>query len=376
DLREGATRFRLPAGPHLAASDEGVPGLAELGVLLRASDELVAGGVTDDDAFAALVAAGSSIGGAQPKAAVRGWGEAPAIAKFTRPALGTEPHWDVVGWERVTQLLARRCGLDTVPSGLVRAGGTRADGTAAGGSAAGRGKEGGGEGAGGGNVFVIERFDRCAGRRIGFATAFTMLGAIERDDAHSYLEIVEVLRAHSPRPQRDLEELFRRVVFSILVANTDEHLRNHGFLRRGGGWALSPLYDVNPNPRSEGLLMTAVDEADHSASIELAASSAESYGLSARRGCEVIGEVEAGTRPWREVAASLCLRPEEVELMAAAFESPERGVAARLAGLAGRAAGGPGGRGATGNRSSRAMALDTGSATALGGASDAGSATA
>ena len=108
-------------------------------------------------------------------------------------------------------------------------------------------------------VLLVERFDRDRDERLGYVSALTMLEARDRD-VRTYVDIAEVIEVESPRTSRDLAELWRRIAFSILVSNTDDHLRNHGFLRAENGWTLSAAFDINPDPDSQGLLSTAIDD--------------------------------------------------------------------------------------------------------------------
>jgi serine/threonine-protein kinase HipA len=195
----------------------GVPKLVALPTLLDASDRLSSDDPDSQD-IRDLVDAGSSLGGARPKASVlTNHGEL-AIAKF--PHRGGD-EWDVPGWEKLLADLAVRAGITVAPAELVQVQGR--------------------------NVLVSRRFDRDGGRRVGFASALTMLEASD-GDRRSYLEIAEVVEVHSPQPRADLVELYRRIAFSALTANTDDHLRNHGFLRTNNGWQLARLRP-EPQPR-------------------------------------------------------------------------------------------------------------------------------
>ena len=207
--------------------------------LLRAVDHLDAEGTMDRD-LKDLIDAGSSLGGARPKAAVIDASGRLAIAKF--PRSGSDD-WDMPGWEKLELDLAERAGLNVARSDLAQVGGR--------------------------HVLVVDRFDRSDGLRTGFTSALTMLEASDGEQ-RSYLEIAEVIERHSNRAAADLRELYRRIVFSILTGNTDDHLRNHGFLRHLRGWVLSPAYDLNPNPDSPDRLSTAIDLDDTHASIETA----------------------------------------------------------------------------------------------------------
>jgi len=162
---------------------------------------------------------GSSLGGARPKANVTAPDGGLWIAKF--PSVKDE--WDVGLREYETSVLARKAGLNVPETKAQRLSKT-------------------------GTTFFSKRFDREGARRIHYASAMTMLGASDGEDGHSYLEIAEWLSANSADATADLHELWSRMAFSRLVCNTDDHLRNHGFLLSDKGWRLSPLFDVNPNP--------------------------------------------------------------------------------------------------------------------------------
>ena len=300
ELRQGAVRLRDPAtNGFLAPADSGVPSLVELPTLLAASD-VVDSDAPESDAIKDLIAAGASLGGARPKASVRLPTGGLAMAKFPRPS---HDSWDVTGWERVEAALAERAGIQTARSELV--------------SVAGR------------HVLLIERFDRQAGRRIGFSSALTMLEASDLEP-RSYLEIGEVIARFSPSPTAELEQLFRRMVFSILTSNTDDHLRNHGFLRTNHGWSLSPAFDMNPNPEGVGQQATAIDLDDRSASVEVALGVADHFRLTAGQAKEVVTEIERATSAWRAVATDLGIQASALSRMEAAYETSERALARRL----------------------------------------------
>jgi len=294
DARQGAIRFRRPGTTvYYSAHRNAVPRLIELPRLLYAVDHLDAEGTLGGD-LADLIDAGSSLGGARPKAAVIDEAGRLAFAKF--PRSGSD-EWDVAGWEEVQLRLARNAGLYVAESELVAIGGR--------------------------HVLIVDRFDRRDERRIGFASALTMLEAADGEQ-RSYLEIAEIIELHSPRPTADLRELYRRIIFSILTANTDDHLRNHAFLRQGRGWTLSPAYDLNPSPDSPGRLSTAIDLDDTSASIETALSVASYFRLPPAEARSLISSVETATSRWRHEAAALSLPKREVDRMADAFETDQR----------------------------------------------------
>jgi serine/threonine-protein kinase HipA len=150
-----------------------------------------------------------------------------------------------------------------------------------------------------------------------------MLGAADRE-TRSYLEIADALRMHGAAVSEDLPALWRRVVFNVLIANTDDHLRNHGFLYTGpDGWRLSPAYDLNPVPVDikPRVLSTAISlDNDPTASLELALEVARDFALSGRDAIAVAGAVGQAVARWRDEAAALGIRPSEVERMSSAFE--------------------------------------------------------
>jgi serine/threonine-protein kinase HipA len=200
-----------------------------------------------------------------------------------------------MGWQKVALDLARAAQIDVPLSRLVRVLGR--------------------------NVLVTEQFDRVGARRVAFINALTMLEA--RDGSpRSYLEVADVLQTQSPAPGRDLEQLFRRVVFSILVSNTDDHLRIHGFLRETTGWTLSPAYDLNPNPEAPGTLSTTIGtDGDPTASIGTCVQTAPTYRLTPARAIEIVDDVERATSTWRVVAMRADIAPRELDLMVGPFDT-------------------------------------------------------
>lgn len=293
EARQGALRFaEEPGGPFLApASETRIPPLVQLPRLLSAT-ERVTDEEDDDDDLRLLLAPGSSLGGARPKASVRDHDGHLALAKFPH----RQDDVDVVLWEAVALTLAAKAGIP-VPECRV-------------------------EEVNGKAVLLIRRFDREARRRIPFLSAMSMLGADDRE-TRSYLEIADALRRYGAAAKEDLAQLWRRIVFNVLVSNTDDHLRNHGFLYKGHeGWRLSPAYDLNPVPIDMGprVLSSAIDLDDPTASIELALSTAEYYGLQAAEASSIAGQVARSISGWRAEAARLGVHAREIDRMASAFE--------------------------------------------------------
>jgi serine/threonine-protein kinase HipA len=294
EVRTGALRFAdEEGGPFLAEPGIGprVPPLVALPGLLAAA-ERVAADTDDDEDLRLLIAPGSSLGGARPKASVTDRDRHLAIAKF--------PHRlddaDAVLWEALTLSLAGKAGI-VVPAWRI-------------------------ETVAGKAVLLVRRFDRRQGARVPFLSAMSMLGA-RPDQDHSYLEIADALRRHGAKPNEDLGQLWRRIVFNILVSNTDDHLLNHGFLYEGqGGWRLSPAYDMNPVPVDvkPRVLSTAIEPGDPSASLELALANAEYFGVGRAEAGAVVAEIGRATGLWRKTGQTLGLSTAEIDRMASAFE--------------------------------------------------------
>lgn len=291
DLRQGALRFQRGDGPFLATDGDGVPGLTDLPELMDLAQAAERDEVPLVD-LKRLLRAGSSLGGARPKAHVRTADGRVAIAKFPSAAHDT---WNVMAWEKVMLDLAAEAGVRVPSSQLL--------------TLAGR------------HVLVLDRFDRRDdGSRVGYVSAMTMLEASDGDQ-RSYLEIAEVIEERSSTATADLEQLWRRIVFSILVSNTDDHLRNHGFLQLAGtSWSLAPAFDLNPDPTpGPQHLSTAIDTADDTASVELAMSVAEYFRVSPSSADRILREVAHAVAGWRRAAAQY-LGPREIDSMAPAFD--------------------------------------------------------
>jgi serine/threonine-protein kinase HipA len=299
DLRQGALRFRHQGSELYLASDvTGIPVLTNLPELLTAAHNIEQNSETPEE-LRLLTKAGSSLGGARPKAHVLARDGRLSIAKFPS---GDDGKRDVMRWERVALRLARDAGIRVPDNELVSIGNKW--------------------------VLIVNRFDRAAGRRIGYVSAMTMLGLADGESA-SYLDIAQVITEQSPHATDDLRELWRRMAFSILISNDDDHLRNHGFVRTStSGWSLSPAFDLNPNPHSQRELSTALDWDDYRADIHLLLSVAEAFRLDENQALGVLGEVCQATDRWRDVAASVGLDGDQIEQMEPAFEH-ESSTAAR-----------------------------------------------
>jgi serine/threonine-protein kinase HipA len=240
-----------------------------------------------------LMNPGSSLGGARPKASVIDPQKHLWIAKF--PSSGD--FMDVGGWEFVVNRLAQKAGIRTAEGVALKLNNRS-------------------------HTYVSKRFDRENGRRRHFASALTMLGYQDgagHESGVSYLEIAEFLMRYGAQTNADLEELWSRILFSVCVKNTDDHLRNHGFLLQPDGWRLSPAYDMNPNPWGEGLSLN-ISEQDNSLSIDLVMSVAEYFRVKSARAQKIAGEVKKAVSGWRKEAKALKIPAAEQERLAAAFE--------------------------------------------------------
>jgi serine/threonine-protein kinase HipA len=171
-------------------------------------------------------------------------------------------------------------------------------------------------------ILLLRRFDRIDGQRIPFLSAMSMLGAKD-NETRSYLEFVDALRRHGAAPKDDMRMLWRRVVFSILISNTDDHLRNHGFLYDGpDGWRLAPAYDLNPVPVDikPRVLATAIDLDNGTASLNLALSVAGYFELDDAEARRIAAEVGQTAKGWRDEAQRQGLASGQIDRMASAFE--------------------------------------------------------
>ena len=290
ETRQGALRFsRSPNGPYLADSEKNaIPPLIKLPDLLLASEKFMDDRATAEE-LKLLLAPGSSLGGARPKASVLDKNNHLAIAKFPRK----DDETDVVRWEAVALTLAKAAGIHLPAFRL--------------------------ENIAGKAVLIIQRFDREGKQRIPFLSAMSMLGAFDTDGlVHCHTEIAHILVQHGAQPNKDLEELWRRMVFEIMISNKDNHLRNHAFLYTGAGWVLSPAYDLNPSIEKSNFAVAIDDTGAHN-TIPLAVKAAKHCRLSGQREKEILEEVTSAVANWRKVAKSFGISESHTEQMKSAF---------------------------------------------------------
>lgn len=240
-----------------------------------------------------LIAPGSSLGGARPKADVVDTNGKQWIAKFP----SNKDDTDVGLWEMVVHTLAIQAKI-TVPNAIIKRLASPY------------------------HTYLSQRFDRTAdNKRIHFASAMTLLQRTDGDDADSgvsYLDLVGFIKSTCTDVIENLEELFRRVLFSVCVSNTDDHLRNHGFIYTEAGWTLSPAFDINANETGTGLKLN-IDDEDNSLDIDLVMKTAPYYLLSNQRAEEIKKEVTKAVSSWRKLATQHKISPLEIERKAKAF---------------------------------------------------------
>ncbi len=301
--RVGALRFKAEDGVFRRASEPGkrtVPPLVELGHLLAATRAVETETETLAD-LAFLRGRGTSLGGLRPKCTVVDGDGRLAIGKF--PSVQDERA--VTKGEVLAMHLARKAGITAADTRLIDSDGVP--------------------------VALIQRFDRTGeGRRLLYVSAATLMG-VERGttEEHFYTEIVDALRVHGADFRADCEELWRRMAFSILITNVDDHLHNHGFLHvERGLWRLAPAFDLNPFPdRARELKTWVSQETGPEATINALLSVTAYFRVTGRRAKEILREVERAVSGWRKLGRALGLTVRELEAFTEAFEHPERDAA-------------------------------------------------
>ena len=295
ETRLGALRFSLEENGSFLSADKELcaPPWTTLRTLESASLSFESDdGDQEEKWLRQLLAPGSSLGGARPKASVQAPDGSLWIAKF--PSKNDE--WNSGAWEIVVHDLAVKCGINAPPAKLETFSDT-------------------------GSTFLIKRFDREGSRRVHFSSAMALLGKTDGDtDGVSYLDIAAFIKSNGASPKQDLKELWRRVVFNMAVSNTDDHLRNHGFLLAEHGWTLSPMYDVNPNIYGNALSLN-VSTDDSSVSFELAVETAEYYDIGIREAKNIVADIQKTvSETWRSLAADYGIGRNAVSRMEPAFE--------------------------------------------------------
>jgi serine/threonine-protein kinase HipA len=295
--RMGGLRFRAPGGPFLDNSANAAPPVTSLKELAYISMRVEEPGVEKLPEYerwlAMLIAPGTSLGGARPKANFTDDDNRLWIAKF--PAI--DDRYDVAGWEFLAHVLAKKAGI-IVPDARLEYLSDRY------------------------GTFCSARFDRVDASRRMYASAMTLLERQDGDGDASYLDLAEFISDHGAQGHidEDLTQLFRRVVFNILVGNRDDHLRNHGFIREPSGWRLSPAFDINPNTAKQTHAL-AIDSKNAEPDVEVAMEQAELYRLNNASAQALLDEVRAAIAHWRDDAARLKLPSIEVRRMESVIQA-------------------------------------------------------
>jgi serine/threonine-protein kinase HipA len=286
--RMGALRFsRQGESTFLADEALSAPPVARIAELQAVAFELTKKKQDDDlgkikEWLKVLVAPGSSLGGARPKANLVDEDNHLWIAKFP----SADDEYDVAVWEKLLQDMAQDCGITVPESRLMQIGK-------------------------GYHTFLVRRFDREGTNRRFFASAMTMLGHIDTEDA-SYLELAEFIATYGEvdHISRDLKELFTRVVFNVVTANRDDHLRNHGFLRSPAGWRLAPAFDMNPSFKKDEHVLS-LDLYNRQPDLDIVLSTAESYRLEIGHARKIVDDVCKVMGKWKARGKKLGLTNQE-----------------------------------------------------------------
>jgi serine/threonine-protein kinase HipA len=294
--RMGALRFKLdPSGSFLEKkTGTTIPPWTSLADLQEAVRNIESNDVDEknNEWLMLLLAPGASLGGARPKANFLDKAYNPWIAKFP----SNHDTIDKAAWEFLAYRLALKAGINMSESMISKVSGNY-------------------------NTFLTKRFDRENRERLHFASAMTMTGYSEeilRDNKASYLEIAEFIKFSGTEIETDLHQLWRRIVFNISISNTDDHLRNHGFLLSGKGWRLSPAYDVNPSVDKHGLALN-IDMDNNTLDFELAKSVGDYFMLDLKGKDEILRQVRVVVSDWRKYATSIGISRQEQDRMQPAF---------------------------------------------------------
>lgn len=296
--RMGGFRFAETRGGRFINCDESlrVPPLANIKELMRAAREIEISEekhlLPSKKWLVQLLHPGTSLGGARPKASVIDDDGCLTIAKFP----SRKDDYDVAQWEHFCHVMGRKAGINVADTRTIH-----------------------GENY---HILLSKRFDRNSdGKRLHFASALTLLGLTDGDNAstgYGYTDIVDFIIRHGSNVEQNLEELYRRVAFYIIVGNSDDHFRNHGFLLSRKGWELSPAYDINPTLADGQSLLINRSTSDSDLSILL--SSAGEYMLSSQIAEDIVDEVKTAMKTWRTEARRLGLPQRDIDMFAPRFE--------------------------------------------------------
>ncbi|WP_445772563.1 type II toxin-antitoxin system HipA family toxin [Shewanella sp.] len=295
--RMGGIRFKKVGSHHFLDNNDdfAAPPMASLRELEHAAIQIEKDDNIDSDEYyhwlRMLISPGSSLGGARPKACVTDEKTHLWIAKFPN----INDTFDVGAWEMVCYELALAAGIEVSPSEIRKLSTKH-------------------------HTFLTKRFDRIGDKRLHFSSAMTQLQYYDGEHSHgaSYLEIAEFLSNQGSQTKTDLAQLWRRIVFNIAVSNTDDHLRNHGFLLTGKGWKLSPAYDLNPIVGKKGLHLN-ITESDNALDYQLAFDVIDFFRLTQIEAMQIYDEVLNTVKQWQQVAQRLGISRAEQTMKEEAF---------------------------------------------------------
>ncbi|EPJ47586.1 MAG: hypothetical protein OFPII_11560 [Osedax symbiont Rs1] len=295
--RMGGIRFKKAGSPHFLDDNAefSAPPMASLRELEHAAIQIEQDANIESDQYyqwlKMLISPGSSLGGARPKACVIDENNHQWIAKF--PNLNDSG--DVGAWEMVCYELALAAGVEMFTSEIRKLSTHH-------------------------HTFITKRFDRIGDKRLHFSSAMTQLQYYDGEQSHgaSYLEIVEFLVNQGAKTKADLAQLWRRIVFNIAVSNTDDHLRNHGFILTNKGWKLSPAYDINPSVGKKGLHLNITDT-ENALDYQLAFAVIDFFRLTQAEATQIYDEVLSSVKQWQKVAQRLGLSRTEQLIKQEAF---------------------------------------------------------
>ncbi|MBP8157151.1 MAG: type II toxin-antitoxin system HipA family toxin [Flavobacterium sp.] len=296
ESRMGALRFKIDLVGEFLDNDKvtSTPPWASIRELQNAAF-IFENDINNEDVnryLSVLITPGSSLGGARPKANILDADKSLWIAKFPSKT----DTIDKAAWEFLAYQLATKAGIEMAPCHMERILGKH-------------------------HTFFTKRFDRKNGERIHFASAMTMTGNNEdtiRDNQASYLDIAEFISNHGANIEANLHQLWRRIIFNIAISNTDDHLRNHGFILTKEGWILSPAYDLNPSIDKDGLALN-IDTDNNELDFDLAKSVGEYFRLNNNQMEEIIQQVLGVTTKWKTMANEIGISRSEQEVMEKAF---------------------------------------------------------
>lgn len=299
EARMGGFRFTdTPGGEFINSSNDfKVPPIANIKDLMNAAQEIE---ISEEKKIlpeikwlAQLIHPGTSLGGARPKASIIDEKGHLTVAKFPSRA----DTYDVASWEHFCHIMGRKVGINVAETRIIP------------------GNEY--------HILLSKRFDRTdRGKRIHFASALTLLGLNDGDNAsngYGYPDIADFIVQQGYNVEQNIEELYRRVAFYIIIGNTDDHFRNHGFLLNSKGWELSPAYDINPTLLRNQSLM--INRSTNISDLNVLLESSEDYMLSHEKALRIIEEVKLGMKQWRKEAKRIKLPLRDIEMFAARFDN-------------------------------------------------------